>query len=660
MTGPVTATTGDTGAQRPPVPGSHPAGGRPVVPSRGRLRPLGFEEVRLTHGFWARLQETNTTATLEHCLSWIERAGWLANFDRVAQGTTGPGRPGWSFSDSEVYKLLEALAWEVGRTRNAWAENQFRRLTARIARAQDADGYLNTCFGHNDRPVRYSDLEMGHELYCTGHLLQAAVARLRTSGRDQLVDVAIRAADHVCRTFGEDAHPGICGHPEIELGLAELGRALGEARYLDQARIFLDRRGHGTLADIPLGRAYFQDDMPIRDAEVWRGHAVRALYLSAAAVDVAVELGDHELLSAVRRQWERTVARRTYLTGGMGSRHQDEGFGEDWELPPDRAYCETCAGIASVMVSWRLYLATGDVRYADLIERTLYNVVAASPRSDGRAFFYTNPLQQRTAGRPPNEDAVHPRAEGAARAAWFDVSCCPTNVARTLASLDGYLATADAEGLQLHLYASSQIRTTLGDGREIGVDVDTDYPTDGLVTARVVGAGAATWTLTLRVPPWASGAALGINGSSQRVDRGLVSLAVRAGDVVTLELPVTPRFTSPDPRIDAVRGCVAVERGPEVLCVESVDVGADDLDDLQVDTDMAPEERNGTVHVRARVVRRAHEPWPYGLGTTEPPATDEPQDLVDVPLRPYRSWAESGPSTMRVWLPAGQSPGSRV
>src|SRR5690606_29902328 len=187
--------------------------------------------------------------------------------------------------------------------------------------------------------------------YCTGHLLQAAVARVRTVGEDKLVDVARRAADHVCREFGPEGRQGVCGHPEIELGLAELGRALGEARYIEQAGRFIERRGRGTLEPIALlDSSYFQDDRPVREAEAWRGHAVRALYLAAGAVDVAVETGDEELLGAVERQWDRTVERRTYLTGGMGSRHQDEGFGEDWELPPDRAYCETCAGIASVMV----------------------------------------------------------------------------------------------------------------------------------------------------------------------------------------------------------------------------------------------------------------------------------------------------------------------
>src|SRR5699024_9305058 len=261
------------------------------------------------------------------------------------------------FSDSEVYKLLEALAWEMGRSEDPVLESMWDVLVERIAAAQDEDGYLNTCYGHPGQAARYTDLSSGHALYCFGHLFQAAVARHRAHGPDRLTEVARRAAEHVCEQFGPSGQDGICGHPEIETGLAELARVFEEPRYTEQARLFLDRRGYGTLAPIPLlGPAYFQDEIPVRRARVLRGHAVRALYLAAGAIDVAVDTGDRELQSAVEQQWARTVERRTYITGGMGSRHQDEGFGDDWELPPDRAYCETCAGIASVMLSARRQL----------------------------------------------------------------------------------------------------------------------------------------------------------------------------------------------------------------------------------------------------------------------------------------------------------------
>jgi uncharacterized protein len=659
---------------------------RPVAP-RGPRRGLGVGELRLDGGFWGALQETNAEATLRHCLDWMEQLGWLGNFDRVAEGTTGGDRPGWQFSDSEVYKLLEALAWEYGRTGDPAIDALLNKVVDRISAAQDEDGYLNTCFGHGGQAGRYTDLSTGHELYCTGHLLQAAVARVRTVGQaaggDALVEVARRAAEHVCREFGADdggsyGQAGICGHPEIEVGLAELGRALDEPRYTEQARLFVERRGRGTLAPIALlSPAYFQDDVPVRDADVWRGHAVRALYLAAGAVDVAVDTHDDELVAAVERQWTRSVERRTYLTGGMGSRHQDEGFGDDWELPPDRAYCETCAGVASVMVSWRLLLATGEVRYADLIERTLYNVVATSPREDGRAFFYANPLQQREPGADVRPDAVNPRAEGGVRAPWFDVSCCPTNVARTLASWQAYAAfveeapggSADAGAVvTLAQYAAGDLRVVLDDG-VLALRVTTEYPHDGRVQVEVVAAPEQPVTLRLRVPHWADGARLtGPDGTTIAVRPGWVTVGaatLAAGAVVSLDLPVTPRLTWPDPRVDAVRGTVAVERGPLVLALESVDLpDGVALDQVRLDPAVAPRAQGDGAVVRAHAVAlpgggAGTPPFASGARGADSPETrggagpddDGGSVALDLPLVPYHRWAERGPSTMRVFIP---------
>ncbi|GAA1869403.1 glycoside hydrolase family 127 protein [Myceligenerans crystallogenes] len=648
---------------------------RPVAPA-GPRRGAGLGEVRLDGGFWGALQETNADATLAHCQDWMERLGWIASFDRVADGTTaGAARPGWQFSDSEIYKLLEALAWEHGRTGDPEVNATFEKLGSRVVAAQDEDGYLNTCYGHPGRPPRYSDLSSGHELYNTGHLLQAAVARLRSTGRapaealtDPFVAAAVRAADHVCREFGAGAREQICGHPEIELGLAELGRALGEPRYTEQARLFVERRGHGTLAPIALlAPSYFQDDVPVRDAGVWRGHAVRALYLAAAAADVAVDTGDAELLAAIERQWTRTVERRTYLTGGMGSRHQDEGFGDDWELPADRAYCETCAGIASVMVSWRLLLATGDVRYADLVERTAYNVVATSPRADGRAFFYANPLQQRVAGGEVLPDEVNPRAEGGVRAPWFDVSCCPTNVARTLASWQAYTAFTDDDAVTLAQYAPGTFRLTLHDGATLGLHVTTRYPHHGHVHVEVTEAPARPVTLRLRVPSWAGGATLTApraagagQGDPQAVAPGWAEVrrTFAPGDVVALDLPTTPRYTWPDPRVDALRGTVAVERGPLVLCLEaptagSTGTGTAPLDPagVRIDTTTPPIASGDGAVIRAQVDAPPAHPAGTPPFTSGPPAPSSSRTR-ELTLIPYHRWAEHGPATMRVFVPA--------
>jgi len=643
----------------------------PVVPSSGTLRPLGLDRVRVTGGFWAELQARNAEAMIPHGHEWVERVGWVDNLRRAAAGRLPDGRRGPVFADSDVYKLVEAMAWEAARTGDGALDSTVDDLATVIAAAQEPDGYLHTGFGRAGQAPRYSDLEWGHELYCYGHLIQAAVARLRAHGEQTLTEVAIRAADHVCREFGPSGRVAVCGHPEIEMALVELYRATGERRYLDQARLFVDRRGQGTLADIPFGRSYYQDDVPVRTRDAFAGHAVRALYLACGAVDVAVETGDDKLLDAVTRQWERTVAARTYLTGGMGARGEGEAFGEDHELPPDGAYAETCAGVASTMLSWRLLLATGEARFADLAERTLFNVVAASPALDGRAFFYANALQQRVPGQPPDPHRPSPRAVSSLRAPWFDVSCCPTNVARTVATLGGIVATVDDGGLQLHQYATGTVAAEVG-GRPVALRVETGYPWDG--TVRITAEhDTGPVRLRLRVPSWASGAVLdgvAVPPAAYTTVEG----DWRAGDEIRLELPASrPRFTYPDPRVDAVRACVAVERGPLVYCAEAVDLppGAS-LDAIAVDTAVVPTRGPDPtlgpdtvgLTVRARVTMGG---GPEGLGGGENrvdavawPYRSRPGPTaggaeVAVPMVPYHLRANRGPTAMRVWIPARHS-----
>lgn len=632
-------------------------GGRPVVPSRGVLRPLGLGEVRITGGFWGHRQQVSGTATLDHHRQWMDKLGWTGNFLRAGASIDRRGR---EFSDSEVYKLLEAMSWETGRAATPERERETTELIALIAGAQAADGYLHTAFGAPGQRRRYTDLAWGHELYCTGHLLQAAVARTRTAGGDDLLRVARRAADHVCDTFGADGPAIVCGHPEIETALAELARVTGEQRYLDQAALFLHRRGRRTLPPHQFGWEYFSDDLPVRQARVLRGHAVRALYLAAGAVDVAVETGDDELLQTVADQFDRTLARRTYLTGGMGSRHEDEAFGPDYVLPADRAYSETCAGVAAVMLAWRLLLATGQPKYADAIERILYNVVATSLGDDGRSFFYANTLHQRTPTTIVPDDQEQLGFGGGPRAPWFEVSCCLGNTARLLASLSAYVAAADADGLWLFQYADADLTTTLPDGRRIGVRVATEYPDNGVIRVGVTESSGEPWTLTLRLPAWAAGATVAVDGQVRPAagDRVTIRRAFAPGDEIRLELPMRPRFTWPDPRIDAVRGCVAVEQGPLVLCAE-VPEGGLDLDTVRVDTATPPAGTTGApggsnpdsdgvpgVTVAAVVEDPAPDAWPYAAAPPAGPRSETPLRLL-----PYHRWGRSGPATMRIWLP---------
>ena len=680
-----------------------------MVPGRGVLAPLGIDDVVIGPGFWGDRQRLNGEVILDHCRGWMERLGWIGNFRAAANGRLPAGRRGREFSDADVYKLIEAMCWEAGRTGRKDVEAAIADLSQAIAAAQHADGYLNTRFGHLEVTGRYRDLEWGHELYCIGHLVQAAVARLRTGGDrdDVLVTVARRAADHVCREFGPGGRQGVDGHPEIETALVELYRATGEQRYLDTARRFVERRGRPALADIELGRAYFQDDQPLRSARALRGHAVRALYLACGAADVAVETGDRDLLERVAEQWRHTLAARTYLTGGMGSRHDGEAFGEDYELPPDRAYAETCAGVAAVMLAWRLLLATGEAHHADAAERILFNVVATAVRHDGRAFFYCNPLQARVPPPEPDPAVECPRPEAGLRAPWFSVACCPPNVARLLASLSGYVATAspaggrpgDPSAVQLHQLVPGTVGARLAGSGSVRLRLQTDYPWSGGVTVRIEDCPATPWRLDIRMPAWAgemqltlgdaaapneadgtgSATAAARAGGSRAVTRSQVAgtrgyatieRPWRAGDELRLELPVRPRRTYPDPRVDAVRGCVAVERGPLVYCAESQSGepatatptssapadAADSLASVTVDPASIPvdlgadEALGGAVTVGVTARDRSAPANDDSAYRASPPATGDaaPRTLA---LIPYHLWGNRGPATMRVWLP---------
>ncbi len=639
-----------------------PPGLSPVAPSSGFFRPVPAGEVHLTGGFWQTRQQLTTARLLDHCDTWIERMGWYDAF-RVAAGQ-GEGKElkGKLFTDADVYKLLEAFAWEVAQRPDPVREARLAELSSLVAAAQEDDGYLNTFFGPRGRDRRYGDLADGHELYCAGHLLQAAVARMRAGVQDALTSTALRLADRICEDFGPEGLSGSDGHPEIEVGLMELYRATGEVRYLDQARRFVEQRGHGTFGHHAIGDEYYLDDLPVREATVLRGHVVRAMYLTAGAVDLAVETGDEELLGALVTQWENTWARRTYLTGGMGSHHLGESFGKDFELPPDRAYCETCGAVGAVMVAWRLLLATGEAHYGDAIERLLYNMVATSPNAAGDRFFYVNPLLVREPGIATAEGEA-PFRKDTLRASWFWVACCPTNVVRLLASLSGYVAAVHEDTLTVHQHVTGEILTTLPDGREVGLDVVTDYPWDGTVTARVTRA-AGRWTLRFRVPGWAAGASLEVGGEITAVEPGYATATRKwsVGDVVVLRLPVEARLLHADARVDALRGTAAVQRGPLVYCAESV-VGAQEsvdldrfrlderapLDSVAVDgpSDAAAAVRVSGVVVPAEVDRR----WPYAgsvpVGSQEQAALPR----ADVDLVPYYSWSHRGPSTMRVWIP---------
>lgn len=602
----------------------------PVRPAAAVLRPLGLGAVRVDDGFWARRQRANRAA-IASGRRRLTTAGNLDNLVRAAAGAPQPtAYRGPYFMDSDVYKWLEAVAWEYAREPSDELRRGFAEVAEIVAAAQQSDGYLNS-YVQVTGSSRYADLAFGHELYCYGHLLQAAVAGRRAFGDEQLWQVARRVGDHLFATFADGGNEGIDGHPLIEMALVELARESGDRRYAELARTFVERRGRNTLRANERHPSYFCDRVPVRDATTVEGHAVRAVYLAAGATDLALDgLDDAGYLAALQTQWQHMVATKAYLTGGLGSRWDGEAFGDPYELPPDVSYCETCAAIGSVQWSWRMLLATGDVRYADLIERTLCNGFLAGVSLSGDEFFYVNALQLRAdAG---SDDHRHP-ANG--RRGWFDVACCPPNVMRTFASLAGYLATGADDAVQLHQYANAVIDA--GDAR---LRVRTDYPWHGTVEIELEAAPDDEFEIALRIPEWCVGARVTCGADEQPAQPGYYRLRRRwhAGDRVVLDLPQPVRTTRAPYRVDAVRGCVAIERGPLVYCVEQIDQAGLPIDDFELRSVGATEwagDLLGGVEV-VRLTARAH-------GSS---------DDVAATAVPYFAWANRGAGAMRVWLPA--------
>jgi DUF1680 family protein len=640
-----------------------PVASRTIVaptPGRARLSPLDAAGVRVTGGFWGERLATNRARTIPHGLAQLETSGALGNFRHAARGSGryvgGLDDAGitFPFLDSDVYKWLEAVGWELGRERDAGLEQEAGAVIDLVASAQRPNGYLGTFVQLSGRQ-EFSDLQWGHELYCIGHLIQAAVAWSRSVGDDRLLNVGRRAVERIREELGPGARDGVDGHPEIEMALVELYRETGEEQYLELARHFVEQRGRGLLGRGRFGAGYWQDGEPVRVASTVTGHSVRQLYLDAGAVDVATETGDTELLEAVIRRWEDMVATRSYLTGGVGSRHRDEAFGARYELPPDRAYTETCAAIASVMLGWRLLLATGEPRFGDVIERTLLNAVLPGVGLDGRSFFYVNPLQWR--GDAATDRAVETRQ------AWYPCACCPPNVMRTLSSFEHMLATTDGSGLQLHQYAAGTIEAQVAGGR-LALQVSTDYPGDGRVAVELTSAPDAPVTLSFRAPSWCRSSTItdpdGAAQSAELADGSIqVTRTWKPGDRVELVMAMPPRITVPDYRVDAVRGCVAIERGPIVYCLEQRDLPAGTaLEDvaLAVGGELAPVPApDGLttlqgVRVTLGVQPSAAPGWPYRDGTSATTGTSERTSATAIP---YCEWANRGAGPMRVWIPAG-------
>jgi uncharacterized protein len=612
-----------------------------------RLQPVPLGSVRLLDGFWAPRREVNRGQTLPSQYDRCEETGRLDNFRRAA-GKIGGTFRGRYYNDSDVYKWAEAAALCLAEGGDPTLERMLSNVVREIADAQEPDGYLNTYFTFERRDERWTNLKDLHELYCDGHLIQAAVAHRRGTGETTLLETARRLADHICAVFGPGQREGTCGHQEIEMALVELYRETAEPCYLDQARLFIERRGQQPPAIG--GSPYHQDHLPFRELDAVTGHAVRMLYYCCGAADVVAETGEPAYREALDRLWRNMVTRRLYVTGGAGARWDGEAFGDDFELP-DRAYAESCAAIASVMWNWRMLQLEGEARFADLLETTLYNAVLPGLSLDGEHYFYQNPLADPGSHR---------------RRPWFDCACCPPNIARLLAALPAYFYSCSEEGLWVHLYAAGTVACNLGAGRRICLRQKTDYPWSGRIDfwfEEIETHGAREgeeFTLYLRVPAWCRGATCAVNdGPTTAAEAGYVPLRRRwrPGDRVTLNLPMAPERLSAHPYIVNTQGRVALRRGPLIYCLEQADHPGHDPRDLvlptgaPLTTKWEPDLLGGVVTLQAPArIEVPCEAWRDHLYLADPDAPAQAAEGAVLRAIPYYAWANRSPGPMLVWV----------
>ena len=638
-------------------------------------------------GFMDRYQRLirDTVIPYQHNILWdrlpgVEKSHAAANFisaGRVLRGEDpGEGFYGMVFQDSDVAKWLEAAAYALAAGPNPDLEKDADALIDLVAAAQDSDGYLNTYYTVKDQDRRWTDLLEGHELYCAGHMIEAACAYYEATGKRKLLDVMIRNADHIFRRFVEEDVPGCPGHPEIELALMKLYRLTGEDRFLTLCQRFIDQRG----ADPDFFRReaenrswsvwgsdgrdtdYLQAGKPVRDQSDATGHAVRAVYLYTGMADLASETGDAALLAACRRLWRSIVNRRMYVTGGIGSTALGEAFTVNYDLPPDTAYAETCASIGLIFFASRMLENDVSAEYADVMETAFYNTVLAGMQLDGRRFFYVNPLQ------------VDPGISGVARThahdlpvrpAWYACACCPPNVARLIGSIGKYAYGENADTAFCHLFAAGRVQFENG----LSLSCETDYPYGMTVRYHVSGRG----TLAVRVPRWSRNTVLQLNGREYSLSAlssadsvsgpslterpaapllhgGYVYLPVEDSADICLVLDGTPAFIRPSSRIPRLAGMTALRRGPLVYCFEGRDNGV--VKALRLDVSAAPvlsgalsslPEAEVTLKVSARRVEDAGEDL-----YTESPEVTVPCEAIAVP---YYTWGNRGENEMRVWMP---------
>ena len=613
--------------------------------SYARLHPAPLGAVMLEDSFWASRLRMLREITLPSQYQQLEKTGRIDNFRRAAGKVDQPFQ-GWFFNDSDVYKWVEAVAWSLAADEDPELRRMLDDVISEIEDAQDENGYLNTYFTFEQASERWGNLKDMHELYCAGHLIQAAIAHYRSTGEDRLLKLVKRFADHICDAFGpeeEGKRLGTGGHPEIEMALVELARTTGDEKYLEQARFFLDMRGRGLIG----GEAYNQDRVNFREMTRMEGHAVRAVYLNAGATDLYTETGEMSLLETLERLWLNMTTRQMYISGGVGSQYEGEAFGEDYELPNQDAYAETCAAIANVMWNWRMLTIRGEARFADVLEQALYNAVLVGLGLDGRTYFYRNPLA---------DDGNHHRQE------WYQCACCPPNISRMLASLQGYFYSLSEEGIWVHLYAENSAYLELLDGRRVGLLQHTEYPWDGKVEVEIQGEGE--FALFMRIPAWSEGEkSLALNGKTvpdAEFKNGYLRV-VRSwmpGDLIQLEFPMPVRVMESHPRVGENVGRVALMRGPLLYFLEAMDHPGHELNEIVLPLDATftfsfqQDLLGGVVTLQTQGrVQPSEEGWHNQLyRRVQLPLEADRGEVIGVKAVPYYAWGNRDPGQMQVWI----------
>ncbi|ADH61394.1 protein of unknown function DUF1680 [Thermoanaerobacter mathranii subsp. mathranii str. A3] len=640
---------------------------------RVQLQPIPLKQVKISGGFWSKYAKLIKEVTIPY--QWevlndrvpgVPLSHAIKNF-RIAAGEMEGEFAGMVFQDSDVYKWLEAVSYSLAVYPDPELEKIADEVIDLIARAQQSDGYLNTYFIIKEPDKKWTNLRDSHELYCAGHLIEAAVAYYEATGKKKLLDVACRFADHIDSIFGPEPGKkrGYPGHEEIELALVKLYRVTGEEKYLRLSKYFIDERGEKPLYFEIEAKArgdewdeqwasYFQVHLPVREQTSAEGHAVRAAYLYSGMVDVAVETGDESLIQACKKLWDNITTKRMYITGGIGSSSFGEAFTFDFDLPNDTVYAETCAAIGLVFFAHRMLQIDPDRRYADVMERALYNSVISGMSLDGKKYFYVNPLEVWPEACEKNKVKAHVKYT---RQPWFKCACCPPNLARLLASLGKYIYSIRDNELYVHLYVDSEVQTKISEN-EVKVRQETEYPWDGRIVINILPERELDFTLALRIPGWCKDAKVSVNGEeidiSGIMDKGYAKIKRlwKPGDRIELLLSMTVMRVKANPNVREDEGRVAIQRGPVIYCLEEMDNGPN-LNNIVLPKECKFEVKyekdllNGVCVIETEAEREDYGSWGEELYKVDVNVSYKP---VRIKFIPYFAWANRAPGEMMVWV----------